>query len=132
MILEALQISYCLANCMLDFSLSLGPSRAVGAWDHLLNNRWLSSLANCACYQTRLRTGTEFISYLALTFTCLTHSGLHELLLFLASVKALMVTTLVSDHMISSNNRPVIVKPRLNCGFKLLLDQSYGKTIQKR
>lgn len=50
MILEALQISYCLANCMLDFSLSLGPSRAVGAWDHLLNNRWLSSLANCACY----------------------------------------------------------------------------------
>ena len=108
MILEALQISYCLANCWLDHNCSLGPSRAVGTWDHLLNNGWLSSLANCASYQTRPRTGTEFISYLALTFACLTHSGLHELLLFLASVEALMVTTLVSDHMISSNDRPVL------------------------
>lgn len=36
MILEALQISYCLANCWLDLSCSLGPSLAVGTLDHLL------------------------------------------------------------------------------------------------
>lgn len=59
MILEALQISYCLANCWLDHNCSLGPSRAVGTWDHLLNNGWLSSLANCASHQTLL--GKEMV-----------------------------------------------------------------------
>ena len=74
MILEALQISYCLANCWLDLSCSLGPSRAVGTWDHLLNNGWLSSLALTVRLIKLLLAEnwyTESISYLALTFACL-------------------------------------------------------------